>query len=148
MTLENKLVEPSSDGSLDKFSLSVRLKPSLGGSRICTITPYAAFIASIAPKGSPPKKIVSGGGVGNDTDSNSICGFFIDTYNTKVLEFLLKSQRNDKWKHTHFLFQQIETVNYELIDVNLKRNHLNMVTEIVKLNPVVIQLNCSIEAAK
>lgn len=70
MTLEKELVEPSSGGSFERLSFSVRLKPSLGGSRICTSTPYAAFMASIAPNGSPPMKTVSGGGVGNDTDSN------------------------------------------------------------------------------
>lgn len=79
MTLEKKLVEPSSGGSFDKFSLNVRLKPSFGGSRICTSTPYEAFIASMAPKGSPPEKTVSSAGVGSDTDSNRKCGFFIDT---------------------------------------------------------------------
>lgn len=57
----------------------VRLKPSLGGSRIFTSSPYAAFIASMAPKGRPPTKIVSAGGVGNDTDNNSNREFFIDT---------------------------------------------------------------------
>lgn len=70
MTLEKELVGPSSGGSFEKFSFKVRLKPSLGGSRICTTPPYADFMASIAPKGSPPWKTVSGGGVGNDTDSN------------------------------------------------------------------------------
>jgi hypothetical protein len=80
MTLEKELVEPSSGGSFDRFSFNVRLKPSLGGSRICTSTPYAAFIAYIAPTGSPPKKMASGGGVGNDIDSSKTCEFFIDTY--------------------------------------------------------------------
>lgn len=79
MTLEKKLVEPSSGGSFDKFSFSVRLKPSFGGSRICTITPYEAFIASMAPMGSPLEKTASCAGVGKDTDRNSNCGFFIDT---------------------------------------------------------------------
>ena len=81
MTLEKELVEPSSGGSFDRFSFNVRLKPSFGGSKICTITPYAAFIASMAPDGSPPKKMASAGGVGNDTDSNKMYGFFIDTCN-------------------------------------------------------------------
>lgn len=48
----------------------MRLKPSLGGSRICTRLPYAAFIASMAPKGSPRTKIVSEEGVGSETDSS------------------------------------------------------------------------------
>ena len=78
VTLEKKLIEPSSGGNLDKFSFIVRLKPSLGGSRICTSRPYAAFIASMAPRGSPPKKTVSEGGAGNETDSSRRCGFFID----------------------------------------------------------------------
>lgn len=79
LTLEKELVEPSSGGSFDKFSFTVRLKPSLGGSRICMTAGYAAFIASMAPRGSPPEKTVSGGGGGNDTDSCRRCGFFIVT---------------------------------------------------------------------
>ena len=79
MTLGKELVEPSSGGSFARFSLSVRLKPSLGGSRICTNPLYAALMASIAPKGSPLKKAVSGGGAGNDSDNKRWFGFFIDT---------------------------------------------------------------------
>lgn len=78
MTLGKELVEPSSGGSFEKFSFTVRLKPSLGGSRICTTTPYAAFTASMAPRGRPPKKAVSGGGVGNDSDNSRRLGFFTD----------------------------------------------------------------------
>lgn len=76
MALKRKLTEPSSGGSLERFSFTVRLKPSLGGSRICKTTPYAAFIASIAPWGSPPKKTVSGGGAGSDNDTRRRFGFF------------------------------------------------------------------------
>lgn len=78
MTLKKKLVEPSSGGSLDKFSFNVRLKPSLGGSRIWATTPYAAFMASIAPWGSPPKNTVSGGGIGIDIESSNTFEFFIE----------------------------------------------------------------------
>lgn len=81
MTLEKELVEPSSGGSFDRFSFNVRLKPSFGGSRICTTTPYAAFIASMAPNGSPLKKMASAGGEGRDTDNSKTWEFFNDTCN-------------------------------------------------------------------
>lgn len=70
MTLRKELIEPSSGGSFDKLSFIVRLYPSFGGSRICTSTPYAPLIASMAPKGSPLKNTISGGGVGKDTDNS------------------------------------------------------------------------------
>lgn len=87
MTTKHKQVYPTNygvpwfAGTLERFIFNVRLKPSLGGSRICTRLPYAALIASMAPKGSPDTKIVSEDGVGNDTDSKKILGFFIETYN-------------------------------------------------------------------
>lgn len=78
MTLQREHVEPSSDGSFDRLSFIVRLYPSLGGSRICATAPYAALMASMAPKGSPSKKIASGGGMGKETDSTTTCGFLIE----------------------------------------------------------------------
>lgn len=85
MTLEKELVEPSSGGSFERLSLRVRLKPSLGGSRICTSPLYATLMASRAPNGSPAKKAVSGGGVGNETESKTWFGFFVVTYHQKCV---------------------------------------------------------------
>ena len=67
--LITELVKPLFLGSFDKSNLSVRLKPSSGGTIDSTTTPYATFTASVAPQGSPFSISVSSGGVGNDTDT-------------------------------------------------------------------------------
>jgi hypothetical protein len=77
-------LEPSSGGSFVKFIFIVRSKPSFGGSRICTTGPYAAFIASIAPRGSPSYRIASGDGRGNATDRTNTLGFRIENWNQSL----------------------------------------------------------------
>ena len=63
----------------------MRLYPSFGGSRICTTEPYAAFIASMAPKGRPPMNTVSGGGEGSETDINMIWGLFTENWKSEIM---------------------------------------------------------------
>lgn len=129
MTLEKELVEPSSVGSLERLSFNVRLNPSRGGSRICTTDPYAAFIASIAPAGSPLRNTVSGGGVGKETEISTMCGFFMVT----CIVFLVNNP-----------LELVKIPNWVYGEIN----HLNVVPEVIELGPMVVQLHRLFNAAQ
>ena len=150
--------------------MCIFIRWKFGGSIICVMEPHEDLTASIAPKGRPPERTTSGGGEGSAIDKSITLASFDEackefniihncntSHNNKELAslfpcFRMHAQFSWDFMNHHFVQSQLYWApNYSLSAFGLNcikispYTHLNVVSYIIKLDKMIVELNCPVQ---